>query len=100
MLEYNTEIIYKNELIQKLSESLNQSVMERKDLLEQIDNFKEEVTKLQEQLQETTKMVVNHKCMPSDVVDKFANLKLTELSEAPKVSVLVIGNFVEIGNMN
>lgn len=100
MLEYNTEIIYKNELIQKLSESLNQSVMERKDLLEQIDNFKEEVTKLQEQLQETTKMVVNHECMPSDVVDKFANLKLTELSEASKVSVCVMGNFVEIGNMN
>lgn len=86
-MEYNNEIIYKNDLIQKLSESLNQSVMERKDLLEQIDHFKEEVTQLQEQLQETTKMVVSHECIPTDKVDKIDNLKLIELSEAPKVSI-------------
>lgn len=100
MLEYNTEIIYKNELIQKLSESLNQSVMERKDLLEQIDHFKEQVTQLQEQLQKTTKMVVNHKCMPTDVVDKFDNLKLIELSEGSKVSKFTMRKFVKTGHMN
>lgn len=87
-MEYNNEIIYKNDLIQKLSESLNQSIMERKDLLEQIDHFKEEITQLQEQLQETTKMVVDHKCTPTKPVDTVDNIKLIEMSEIPYVSTL------------
>lgn len=64
-------MVYKNDLIQELSESLNQSVMERKDLLEQIDQLKEKITQLQEQLQETTKMVIEHKCnvIAGDTVD-------------------------------
>lgn len=43
--------------------------MERKDLIEQIDHFKEEITQLQEQLQDTTKMVLNHKCVSVQVMD-------------------------------
>lgn len=81
--------MYKNELIQKLSESLNQSVNERTDLLERIDHFKEEISQLQEQLQETTKMVVNHKCGPTEVPENFENVKIVDLVEAPDVSILI-----------
>lgn len=70
-----------------MSESLNQSVMERKDLLEQIDHFKDEISQLQEQLQETTQMVVNHKCIPTDDADNCDNVKIIQLSEAPDVNI-------------
>lgn len=62
-MEYNSAIIYKNDLIKQLSESLDQSVNERKELLQQVDVFKEEISQLQEQLQETTRMVNEHKCV-------------------------------------
>ncbi|KAG5898706.1 hypothetical protein JTB14_030655 [Gonioctena quinquepunctata] len=62
LLEYNNVIIYKNDLIQQLTESLDQSVKERKDLLIQIDGFKDEILELHRQLQDTTKMVQLHQC--------------------------------------
>ncbi|KAJ8933982.1 hypothetical protein NQ314_013662 [Rhamnusium bicolor] len=62
LMEYNGAVIYKNDLIQQLSESLDQSVSERKELLKQVDYFKDEIAQLQMQLQETTKMVNEHKC--------------------------------------
>ncbi|XP_018561840.1 centromere-associated protein E isoform X3 [Anoplophora glabripennis] len=63
LMEYNSAIIYKNDLIQQLSESLDQSVNERKELLKQVDIFKEEISQLQKQLQDTTRMVNDHKCV-------------------------------------
>ncbi|KAJ8981747.1 hypothetical protein NQ317_004927 [Molorchus minor] len=63
LLEYNDAIIYKNDLIQQLSESLDQSIGERKELLKQVDCFKDEIDLLQKQLQETAKMVNEHKCL-------------------------------------
>ncbi|XP_049819038.1 centromere-associated protein E-like isoform X3 [Aethina tumida] len=62
LLEYSNAIIVKNDLIQQLTESLDQSVVERKLLLSQIENFKDEIAQLQIQLQETTEMVKNHSC--------------------------------------
>lgn len=88
-MEFNSEIIYKNDLIQKLSDSLNQSVIERKDLLEQIDQFKEEVTQLQEQLQQTTKMVVEHECIPSEVIGTMDKQKVTNFTEPLNISTQV-----------
>lgn len=58
--------------------------MERKDLLEQIDHFKEEIMQLQEQLQETTKMVEDHKCISVDHVDASNGVKILDLT--PDVS--------------
>ncbi|XP_048520137.1 A-kinase anchor protein 9 isoform X2 [Dendroctonus ponderosae] len=64
LLEYNSAILYKNDLIQQLSESLDQSVTERKQLLIQLDNFKEQVAQLQEKVIETYKSVEEHTCVP------------------------------------
>ncbi|XP_066145170.1 putative leucine-rich repeat-containing protein DDB_G0290503 isoform X5 [Euwallacea fornicatus] len=62
LLEYNNAIIYKDDLIQQLSESLNQSVIERKELLAQVEDFKNQIAQLQQNLQETTQMVKDHDC--------------------------------------
>ncbi|XP_076270535.1 uncharacterized protein LOC143202700 isoform X3 [Rhynchophorus ferrugineus] len=64
LLECNSAIIYKNDLIQQLSESLDQSVFERKELLAQVENFKDEIAQLQIKLQETSIMVKEHQCTP------------------------------------
>ncbi|CAH0564692.1 unnamed protein product [Brassicogethes aeneus] len=72
LLEYNDAILYKNDLIQQLSESLDQSVLERKLLLAQIDSFKDEIAQLQGQLEVTTEMVKSHQC---------SNNKKTEINE-------------------
>ncbi|XP_030754420.1 A-kinase anchor protein 9-like isoform X3 [Sitophilus oryzae] len=76
LLEYNSAIIYKNDLIQQLSESLDQSVSERKELLNQVELFKEEIAQLQTKLQETAIMVKEHQCAvpQSDKIDKTDNV--------------------------
>lgn len=86
-MEYNSIIIYKNDLIQKLSESLDQSVTERKELLMQIDRFKDDITQLQIQLQETSKMVDQHECDRSkkDYLEDLAENELNDTLEDPKV---------------
>lgn len=74
LLEYNSAINYKNDLIQQLSESLRQSVTQQKELNEQVENFKEQITQLQLQLQETSKMMENHQCaLPKSVPDTCSN---------------------------
>lgn len=65
-MEYNSAILYKNDLIQQLSESLDQSVTERQQLLIQLDNFKEQVAQLQQKVIETSKMVEEHKCAQAE----------------------------------
>ncbi|XP_023019910.2 pericentrin-like protein isoform X2 [Leptinotarsa decemlineata] len=70
LLEYNNVIVYKNDLIQQLTESLDQSVTERKELLMQIDRFKDEIMELQKQLQDTTAMVKKHQCGDSKKNDE------------------------------
>lgn len=82
-MEYNSAIIYKNDLIKQLSESLDQSVNERKELLQQVDVFKEEISQLQKQLQDTTKMVNDHKC----IKETKENTASTSKEQASKVSV-------------
>lgn len=54
-------ILLKNELIHQLSESLDQSVAERRNLLNQICLFKEEIAVLKEKLEDTTKMMSGRK---------------------------------------
>lgn len=81
-MEYNSAIIYKNDLIQQLSESLDQSVTERRELLNQVDIFKEEISQLQKQLQETTRMVNDHKCIKetkeeTDSTSKVQTIKVS-----------------------
>ncbi|XP_030751546.1 interaptin-like [Sitophilus oryzae] len=76
LLEYNSAIIYKNDLIQQLSESLDQSVTERKELLNQVESFKEEIAQLQSKLHETAIMVKEHQCAAprSDKIDETDNV--------------------------
>ncbi|CAH1963297.1 unnamed protein product [Acanthoscelides obtectus] len=62
LLEYDSALVYKNDLIAQLTESLDQSVAERKELLNQIYIFKEEIASLKNQVQEATQMVAQHKC--------------------------------------
>ncbi|KAJ8915115.1 hypothetical protein NQ315_000367, partial [Exocentrus adspersus] len=69
LMEYNSAIIYKNDLIQQLSESLDQSVNERRELLKQVDVFKEEISQLQKQLQDATRMVNEHKCVKDTAIE-------------------------------
>lgn len=74
LLEYNSAISSKNDLIQQLSESLRQSVTQQKELNEQVENFKEQITQLQLQLQETSKMMEDHQCaLPQIVPDSCSN---------------------------
>lgn len=74
LLEYNSAISSKNDLIQQLSESLRQSVTHQKELNEQVANFKEQITQLQLQLQETSKMMEDHQCaLPQIVPDSCSN---------------------------
>ncbi|VEN34273.1 unnamed protein product [Callosobruchus maculatus] len=62
LLEYDGALVYKNDLIAQLTESLDQSVAERRELLNQICIFKEEIASLKNQVQEATKLVAQHKC--------------------------------------
>lgn len=64
--------------------------MERKDLMGQIDHFKEEITQLQEQLQETTNMVVQHKCMPVNELDTTDNVKNVTTADVSLLSYKII----------
>ncbi|CAG9773309.1 unnamed protein product [Ceutorhynchus assimilis] len=63
IMECNSIIAVKNDQIQKLSESLDQTLSEKKELLNEVNGFKEEIAQLQQQLQETAKMVENHQCV-------------------------------------
>ncbi|XP_072396058.1 uncharacterized protein Plp isoform X2 [Diabrotica undecimpunctata] len=48
VLEYNTAILMKNDLIQKLTESLDQSSKEKQELMSKIGDFEREISELRE----------------------------------------------------
>ncbi|CAH1116029.1 unnamed protein product [Phaedon cochleariae] len=79
--EYNNVIVYKNDLIEQLTESLDQSVTERKDLLSQISQFKEMIENLEDQLQKTRKIVEAHQCEISKQVTDGIDVAKQECSE-------------------
>lgn len=43
---------------------MDQSVFERKELINQVESFKDEIAQLQVKLQETSVMVKEHQCIP------------------------------------
>ncbi|XP_050311521.1 centrosomal protein of 290 kDa-like isoform X2 [Anthonomus grandis grandis] len=81
LMEYNSAIIYKNDLIQKLSESLDQAANERKELLAQVETFKEEIAQLQNTVRETSKMVEEHQCDTQNGEATKLHEELVELKE-------------------
>nr|CAH7720562.1 unnamed protein product [Callosobruchus chinensis] len=78
LLEYDSALVYKNDLIAQLTESLDQSVAERRELLNQITIFKEEIASLKNQVQEATKLVAQHKCTTEKSVSQSAEFSTAD----------------------
>lgn len=75
------EFAHREELIQQLTASLQQSLMNREELQQQCQRFANEITDLQQKLYETAEIIKNHKCHISD--DESENKQLNSLSDVP-----------------
>lgn len=62
LVEFQNAVAHRDDLIQQLTESLQQSLINREDLQRQCEKFATEIIELQKKLTETTEIVKNHKC--------------------------------------
>lgn len=81
MVEFQNALAHRDDLIQQLTESLQQSLIHREDLQRQGEKFANEIIVLQEKLSETTAIVKNHKC--HNVSEEDENKQLNSLSDVP-----------------
>lgn len=61
-MEFQNAVSHRDELIQQLTESLQQSLIHREDLQRQSEKFAADIIELKEKLSQTTDTVKNHKC--------------------------------------
>lgn len=65
-MEYHNAIVHKDEQIEKLTNSLQQSILNREEMKQ---HFKNEVGQLQEQLEKTSNLLKEHKCLQKTEFD-------------------------------
>lgn len=63
LVEYHNAIIHKDEQIEKLTNSLQQSILNREEMKQ---HFKTEISQLQEQLEKTSNLLKEHKCAKTE----------------------------------
>lgn len=80
MVEFQNALAHRDDLIQQLTESLQQSLIHREDLQRQGEKFANEIIELQQKLTETTAIVKNHKCHNESETE---NKELNSLSDVP-----------------
>ncbi|XP_063915449.1 pericentrin isoform X3 [Zophobas morio] len=66
LVEYHNAIVHKDEQIEKLTNSLQQSILNREEMKQ---HFKNEVGQLQEQLEKTSNLLKEHKCLQKTEFD-------------------------------
>ncbi|XP_057661015.1 cytadherence high molecular weight protein 2-like isoform X1 [Diorhabda carinulata] len=76
LLEFNSEVAYKNDLIEQLTKSLSQSLKERTALLTQIDDSKNEITDLHEKLAKACLVIEN---LEKSVVKEKGKHEISEI---------------------
>lgn len=59
-------------MIQQLTESLQQSILNREELQQQSENFAREISLLQKQLTESSRVIKRHKCSSMETPSKSA----------------------------
>lgn len=62
IVEFQNAVAHRDNLIQQLTESLQQSLVNREELQQQSENFAKQIVDLQNQLVETTNIIKMHKC--------------------------------------
>ncbi|GJQ85469.1 hypothetical protein Trydic_g23892 [Trypoxylus dichotomus] len=62
LAEFQNAVVHRDNLIQQLTESLQQSILNREELQQQSENFAKEISLLQKQLSETSNVIKQHKC--------------------------------------
>lgn len=82
MVEFQNAVAHRDDLIQQLTESLQQSLVHREDLQRQSEKFATEIIDLQQKLSETTEIVKNHKCHTEPEVINETK-ELNSLSDVP-----------------
>lgn len=82
-MEFQNAVAHRDDLIQQLTESLQQSVIHREELQRQSERFATEIIELQQKLVETTAIVNGHKCQIESEVPFSENKQLNSLSDVP-----------------
>lgn len=92
LVEFQNAISHRDDLIQQLTESLEQSLLNREELQAQSRKFAEEISLLQRQLTETTEFIKQHRCEMSkkyEISESDENLRnetlKTEESKEPNL---------------
>ncbi|KAI4457254.1 hypothetical protein MML48_8g00009887 [Holotrichia oblita] len=67
LVEFQNAVVHRDNLIQQLTESLQQSILNREELQQQSENFAKEISLLQKQLSETSNIIKRHKCTMENV---------------------------------
>ncbi|KAK4873718.1 hypothetical protein RN001_013078 [Aquatica leii] len=75
IVEYQSALSHRDTIIQQLTEALEQSVLNRKQLQDQSDFFSKEIANLQKQLSETSALLVQRKWDATDAELKHDSLK-------------------------
>lgn len=101
-MEFQNAVEHRDDLIQQLTESLQQSLAHREELQRQSEKFAAEIIELQRRLVETSEIVKQHKCeglksdfsslsdVPSELrelFERYVKKKLEEMEENYKKQI-------------
>ncbi|KAJ3623780.1 hypothetical protein MTP99_017443 [Tenebrio molitor] len=111
LVEYHNAIVHKDEQIEKLTGSLQQSILNREEMKQ---HFKNEIVQLQEQLEKTSNLLKEHNCLQKTNFDFDESCsKFEEMLSSPQAGVfgevkMAFSNYIaeetrrlesEIGNL-
>jgi hypothetical protein len=111
LVEYHNAIVHKDEQIEKLTGSLQQSILNREEMKQ---HFKNEILQLQEQLEKTSNLLKEHNCLQKTNFDFDESCsKFEEMLSSPQAGVfgevkMAFSNYIaeetrrlesEIGNL-
>lgn len=99
IVEFQNAVSHRDDLIQQLTESLQQSLVHREELQKQGERFAAEIIELQSKLVETTEVIKEHKCAATyevtDNSESEKNTQLTSLSEVPSDLREFLENYIK-----